>query len=121
MTSERIDLEVLAEYVGSDPQHLLRFVQLALSSLDEALAPLDGAIAQRALATLENCGHRAKSTALHIGAQDFANTCQALETTAHAGQTGQALALARQLQARLQPLKNALLDSAAERLVRRAD
>ena len=118
MTSERIDLEVLEEYVGKAPQDLLRFVQLARTSLDETLAPLPQAIAQNALPTLQSCGHRAKSTALHIGARDFADTCLALEMAAGAGQTHLACALAHQLQARWQPLQQALQDAMAQRLAR---
>lgn len=116
MTSERIDLELLEEYVGTAPQNLQRFAQLALTSLDEALAPLAEAIAQNALPILQACGHRAKSTALHVGAQDFADTCQALETAARMGQTAQALALAQQVKTRLAPLQQALRDAVAQRL-----
>lgn len=118
MTPERIDLQVLEEYVGCAPQDLLRFEQLAQRSLGEALAPLAQAIALSALPTLQACGHRAKSTALHIGARDFANTCQALEEAARNGQTAQALALADQLQARLLPLQLALQATVEQHLAR---
>lgn len=118
MTPEHIDLQVLEEYVGTAPQNLVHFTQLAFTSLGAALAPLSLAMAQRDIPTLQACGHRAKSTALHIGAQDFADTCQALEEAARAGQTAQALALACQLQARLQPLQLALQSAVAQRLAR---
>lgn len=116
MTTERIDLRVLEEYVGTAPQDLVHFSQLALTSLRAALAPVPEAIVQGDIPTLKACGHRAKSTALHLGAEDFASTCQTLEEAAQAGRSEQALALASQLPTRLQALEQALQLAVQQRL-----
>lgn len=118
MTGERVDLQVLEEYVGSAPKDLRHFAQLAITSLAAALAPVAQAMATGDLRTLQASGHRAKSTAVHIGAQDFADTCRALEEAARLGQAEQALALAGQLQTRFVPLEQALARALELRLGR---
>ncbi len=104
----RVDLALLQEYVGTDPANLLRFVHLGLDSLAQALAPLPQALAAHDLATLQACAHRAKSTARHLGAEDFADDCQALETAARQAQGDEVQRLGQQVHAQLPLLQTAL-------------
>lgn len=108
MKPVRVDLSVLEEYVGSDPVDLAHYVQLGIKSLREALAPLNQAIADSNLATMQACGHRSKSTALHLGAQTFADAGIALEASARLGQLREAKAIAQTLLDTLPPLEQAL-------------
>jgi HPt (histidine-containing phosphotransfer) domain-containing protein len=108
MTRTHIDLQVLEDTWTASPT--------AITSLGAALAPIARALGEGDLHALQACGHRAKSTALHIGAQDFADTCQALEEAARLGQAVQALALAHQLQQSLPVLEQALHQAVQQRL-----
>lgn len=116
MTSEPVDLSVLVEYVGNQSAELAHFVGLAIASLQQALAPLAGGMATADLALLAECGHRAKSTALHVGAEAFANACRALEAAARQGKQVEALALAQQLQQRHAAVEDALQAALKKRL-----
>ena len=93
MQQALVDLALLEEYVGSDPEELARFVRLGLTSLQEALAPLPQALSDSDLATVKACGHRAKSTARHLGADAFGQACETLEHMARAGERAQSIAL----------------------------
>lgn len=104
----KVDLALLQEYVGTDPVDLQRFVQLGLDSLTQALAPLPSALASRDLATLQGSAHRAKSTARHLGALEFADDCQELETMAQQGHTDEALRLGQKVSMQLPQLQVAL-------------
>lgn len=104
----RVDLALLQEYVGTNPADLLRFVHLGMDSLTQALAPLPQALAAHDLATLQACAHRAKSTARHLGAEGFADDCQALETAARLGHDEEALRLGAQVHTLLPLLLQAL-------------
>lgn len=108
MTSVVVDLKLLEEYVGSDPAELARFARLGVTSLEQALAPLEQALRTQDLATLQACGHRAKSTARHLGALAFADQCEAMERAARAGQTADALQHGQQVEAGLRPLRQAM-------------
>ena len=116
MNPERVDLSVLEEYVGHAPNTLRAFVALAIQSLQQALAPLAEGMARSDLALLGECGHRAKSTALHVGAQTFAHACMALATAARQGRLPEALALAAEVQARRAAVEDALHAALRERL-----
>lgn len=116
MSTEHIDLSVLEAYVGSTPHELREFVALATQSLQQALAPLFDAMATADLPLLAECSHRAKSTALHIGAEGFATACMALEAAARQGKKEEALALAKQLQHRSAAVQDALQAALKKRL-----
>lgn len=103
-----VDLALLQEYVGTDPADLQRFVRLGLDSLTQALAPLPQALATHDMATLQACAHRAKSTARHLGADNFADDCQALETAARQRCDEEALNLGTQVHTLLPQLLQAL-------------
>lgn len=103
-----VDLALLQEYVGTDPVDLQRFVLLGLDSLTQALAPLPRALADHDLAALQAGAHRAKSTARHLGAETFADDCQALETAAQQGRREDALRLGQHVYAQLPQLQAAL-------------
>lgn len=108
MDTEDVDLDLLAEYVGSDPTDLERFARLGLISLHQALEPLHVALANEDLPSLQACGHRAKSTARHLGAFAFGACCETLERCARAGQVADALHWGQQVGAGLPRLQQAL-------------
>ncbi len=103
-----VDLALLQEYVGTDPADLEHFVQLGLDSLTQALAPVPRAAADHDLTTLQASAHRAKSTARHLGAEAFADICQALETAAQNGHGEDAVRLGAQVHAQLPQLQATL-------------
>ncbi|MBI3903858.1 MAG: PAS domain S-box protein [Nitrosomonadales bacterium] len=95
-----IDLSVLAEMVGDNPEKIrkfsLRFFETAMSSLDE----MDAALASGDLAALGAIGHRVKSAARSVGAMGFADLCMTLE---QAGKNGE-MERARETVPQLRPL-----------------
>ncbi|MDT8990858.1 hypothetical protein RQP54_08255 [Curvibacter sp. APW13] len=110
-----LDLAVLAEYVGNDPAELQRFIRLGEQSLRQTLAPLDAALQTLDLSSLQTCGHRAKSTARHLGARVFGDQCKALECAARAGNTVQATHHGQWLLASRESLLQALEHAGRER------
>ncbi|WP_342590579.1 Hpt domain-containing protein [Rhodoferax aquaticus] len=70
---------------------------LFISSLGDVLSQVDAAVAASDLATLAAMGHRAKSTAMNIGAAEFSEQCLLLEQSAKANQVDSALRIAHGL------------------------
>lgn len=93
-----IDLSVLEKVIGSDPVKLrnfaLRYLQLAQLGLDE----IEVALRQENMLALGTLGHRYKTPARTVGAQGFADLCQALEKSADIGQARHIVAQMRPLQ-----------------------
>jgi len=92
-----LDLGVLDALVGHDAAKFRKFAQLFMDSVETVMQAVDDAIAQHDLATLAAMGHRAKSTAMNIGALEFSKQCLLLEKTAKAQEADAALATARTL------------------------
>lgn len=115
-----LDLELLEEYVGSDPAELERFARLGLTSLEQALGPLATALAMQDLPTVHACGHRAKSTARHLGALAFGNHCETMERAARAGDLAEALKHGQQVCEGLPQLRHAMEQALQHRLDRSA-
>lgn len=103
-----LDLSVLEKMVGNDPAKFKKFALLFISSLEDVLQQIDDAIVRRDMAALAAMGHRAKSTALNIGAAGFSGQCLLLEQTAGAGDAPAALALAQSLRPLFQGVRTAL-------------
>lgn len=92
-----LDLSVLDTLVGHDAAKFRKFAQLFMRSVEGVIAEVDTAIAQGDMAKLAAMGHRAKSTALNIGAREFANQCIAMEDAARIGDVALAVEIGRSL------------------------
>lgn len=92
-----LDLSVLDTLVNHDAAKFHKFALLFISSVETVLAEVDTAITQVDLATLAAMGHRAKSTALNIGASEFSQQCLLMEKAAKAQDVGAALGFAGSL------------------------
>ncbi len=96
-TPPHLDLSVLDALVGNDASKFRKFAQLFMSSVGGVMAEVDTAIAEEDMPKLAAMGHRAKSTALNVGAHAFATQCIAMENTARLRDVAAALALAQGL------------------------
>lgn len=92
-----LDLSVLDTLVGHDATKFRKFALLFISSMETVLSQVDAAAAQQDMATLGAMGHRAKSTALNIGATAFSRQCLSLEQTSRAQKVDEAIAIAHGL------------------------
>jgi HPt (histidine-containing phosphotransfer) domain-containing protein len=79
-----LDLSVLEKLVNHDEAKFRKFALLFMDSVETVMKAVDDAIAQHDLAALAAMGHRAKSTAMNIGATQFSAQCLLLEQTAKA-------------------------------------
>lgn len=77
-----LDLTVLENLVGKDEAKFKKFALLFVDSVETVMKSVDDAIAHNDLATLAAMGHRAKSTAMNIGATEFSAQCLLMEKTA---------------------------------------
>ena len=109
-----LDFSVLEDLANHDEARLGKYARLFIQSVDEVLVQLDAAIAAGDMALLGRMGHRAKSTALSIGASQFANQCLLLEQAAAADDTAVAIAIARTLRPMFDDLHLALLQRLAK-------
>ncbi len=107
-----LDLSVLDALVGHDATKFRKFAQLFMRSVEGVMAEVDAAVAQQDMAKLAAMGHRAKSTALNIGATEFANQCIAMEQAARLRDVESAVAIGRSLR----PLFDGIGRAFAQRL-----
>jgi HPt (histidine-containing phosphotransfer) domain-containing protein len=77
--------------------------------LEDVLAQIDGALASQDLALLGDMGHRAKSTAMNIGASAFGHQCLLLEQAARAQDSATSLSIAKNLRPMFAPIHAAIL------------
>jgi HPt (histidine-containing phosphotransfer) domain-containing protein len=103
-----LDLNALDELVGHDGAMFRKFALLFVSSLEDVLNQIDAAMASGDMATLAAMGHRAKSTALNIGAAKLSGLCLQLEQAAKTNDGVQALALARSLRPVFEDIRTAI-------------
>lgn len=108
----RLDLSVLDALVGNDATKFRKFAQLFMSSVGGVMAEVDTAIAEEDMPKLAAMGHRAKSTALNVGAHAFATQCIAMEKAARVRD----VALALELACGLRPLFDEVGRAFAQRL-----
>jgi len=92
-----IDLSVLEKIIGSDQVKLRKFALKYLNSAQLGLDEIEMALRQENLAALAALGHRHKTPARTVGAQGFADLCQALEKSTDIEQ-------ARHIVAQMRPL-----------------
>lgn len=107
-----LDLSVLEALVGHDAAKFRKFALLFISSMETVLNEVDAAVAQQDMATLGAMGHRAKSTALNIGATAFSRQCMLLEQTARTQKVDDASAIAQGLR----PMFNGICQAITQRL-----
>jgi HPt (histidine-containing phosphotransfer) domain-containing protein len=104
-----LDLSVLEELACHDAAKVRKYAFLFIQSLEDILVQIDSAVACHDLNVLGNMGHRAKSTALNIGATAFAHECLLLEQAARAQDSATSLAIATSLRPMFAPIHAALL------------
>ena len=92
-----LDLSVLEKMVGGNAVKFKKFALLFVNSMTDVMTQIDTAVAQGDLATLAAMGHRAKSTAMNVGATGLSGQCLLLEQAAHAGEQVKARAIAQAL------------------------
>jgi HPt (histidine-containing phosphotransfer) domain-containing protein len=106
--SPEFNLSVLEDLANHDAAKVRKYALLSIQSLEEVLAKIDDAIVRRDISQLGAMGHRAKSTALNIGATEFARQCLLLEQAGHAGDGATALAIAHDLRDLFVPIHTAI-------------
>ncbi|MBK6906198.1 MAG: response regulator [Rhodocyclaceae bacterium] len=113
-TSADFDPDMLARFVGIDPNAQSRFLRKFARSLEVWIPLINQVVAQNDWDTLRAEAHRMKSSARAIGATRLADHCQLLESAIKEGVPDQTRALHQQLPALLAPLTAALTDRGAE-------
>ena len=103
------DFSALKTIANHDEAKLRKYAQLFIASLEDVLAQVDDGIGRADIALLGAMGHRAKSTALNIGAADFGHQCLLLEQAAAGGDVAATLALAQSLRPMFLPIRAALM------------
>jgi two-component system sensor histidine kinase/response regulator len=79
MDEPSIDLGVLAQIVGSEPEKIFRFGQMFLETAEDTIGQMQVAYLAEDTQTLSALGHKLKSSARTVGANSFADICEALE------------------------------------------
>lgn len=103
------DYSALKTLANHDEAKLRKYAQLFIASLEDVLAQVDDGVIRADMTLLGAMGHRAKSTALNIGAADFGHQCLLLEQAATARDVSGAIALAQSLRPMFLPIRAALL------------
>ncbi|CAN7580240.1 PAS domain S-box protein [Pseudoduganella sp. LjRoot289] len=98
-----IDLSILAQLLGYNPQKIRKFAFKFLQTTQAGFDEIDAALAQGDVARVRELGHRIKSSARTVGAIGMAELCHALEHLAP-GEPADELARARAIAAGLWPL-----------------
>jgi HPt (histidine-containing phosphotransfer) domain-containing protein len=104
-----LDLSVLDTLANHDAAKIRKYSQLFIASLEDVLAQVDEGITRGDCALLRAMGHRAKSTALNIGATSFSTQCLLMEQAATSNDAAAAIALAQTLRPMFQRIHTALL------------
>lgn len=85
MANNRVfDISVMEHMLGADRVLLAKFAGKFLESARAALEEIDAALEAGDAEQLRHLGHRTKSAALTVGAQDMAALCLQLERAADA-------------------------------------
>ena len=110
-----IDLSVLAKLCVNNPERIVRYVDVFMDSVQQAVAEIEAALEREDLAALSTLGHRIKSSASAAGAMDLADLGRALETMQTGGSLEQARELVAQLPSFLEKIKEQVAAHARER------
>jgi DNA-binding response OmpR family regulator len=79
MDEPSIDLDVLAQIVGAEPEKIYRFGQMFLETAEDTIGQMQVAYLAEDTQTISALGHKLKSSARTVGANSFAEICEALE------------------------------------------
>ena len=102
--SALIDLSSLKKMMGSDPAKIQKFAFKFIQSAQQGMNEIEEMLKQKNLAALAALGHRTKSPARTVGAEAFADMCQALEKFKDGGDIEEARQLVARMQAQLQKI-----------------
>ena len=108
------DFSVLEALANHDETRFRKYALLFIQSMEDVLGQLDVAMAAGDTVLLGSMGHRAKSTALNIGALQFSGQCLLLEQIAAGHDTAGAIAIARTLRPMFGDIRLALLQRLAK-------
>lgn len=103
-----LDLHVLDSLANHDAAKIRKYALLFLQSMDDVLAQIEVAIDNKDIPQLGAMGHRAKSTALNVGAAEFSHQCMLLEQASQNHDSSTALAIAQTLRPLFGPLRAAI-------------
>ena len=107
-----IDLSVLADLIGDQPQKVRKFAFKFLESTQEGVRDMEAALARGEVQPVRELGHRIKAAARTVGAFGMADLCQDLEHLAP-GETSSEVALAQSMVAEL----GGLLEQVTEQIM----
>ncbi|MEN9866832.1 MAG: hypothetical protein RL748_2422, partial [Pseudomonadota bacterium] len=96
-----IDLKVLANLIGNNPEKIQKFAQKFHDNAENGLNELDAACQAGDLATIGGIGHRLKSGARAVGAIEFADLCESLEQSSKNASLAMACQISGQLRQNL--------------------
>ncbi|WP_158568972.1 MULTISPECIES: transporter substrate-binding domain-containing protein [unclassified Duganella] len=99
------DLSVLSKLCVDNPQRLIRYVEVFIDSVQQAITEINVAIEQQDCVVIGTLGHRIKSTASAAGAIGLADLGRLLEATQADGNLGLARELVSRLPSYLESIK----------------
>jgi PAS domain S-box-containing protein len=100
-----LDLEVLADTFGGNPDKMRKYAFMFLETAREGLLEIDRALAAGDVERAAGVAHRIKSSARTVGAMGFGDVCADLEAQRERGAIAQARSLAARLRALLARLE----------------
>jgi HPt (histidine-containing phosphotransfer) domain-containing protein len=100
-----LDMEVLSETFGGNPDKMRKYAFMFLETAREGLLEIDRALAAGEVGRAAGVAHRIKSSARAVGAMGFGDVCADLEAQREHGTIAQARSLAARLRALLARLE----------------
>jgi PAS domain S-box-containing protein len=100
-----LDLEVLSDAFGGNPDKMRKYAFMFLETAREGLLEIDRALAAGEVERAAGVAHRIKSSARTVGALGFGDVCADLEAQRERGAIAQARSLAARLRALLARLE----------------
>jgi PAS domain S-box-containing protein len=100
-----LDMEVLSDTFGGNPDKMRKYAFMFLETAREGLLEIDRALAAGEVGRAAGVAHRIKSSARTVGAMGFGDVCADLESQRERGSIAQARSLAARLRALLARLE----------------
>jgi PAS domain S-box-containing protein len=104
-TPALLDLDVLSDTFGGNPDKMRKYAFMFLETAREGLQEIDRALASGEIGRAAAVAHRIKSSARTVGALGFGDVCADLEAQRERGSIAQARSLAARLRALLARLE----------------
>jgi PAS domain S-box-containing protein len=104
-TPALLDLDVLSDTFGGNPDKMRKYAFMFLETAREGLQEIDRALASGEIGRAAAVAHRIKSSARTVGATGFGDVCADLEDQRERGSIAQARSLAARLRALLARLE----------------